>query len=355
MVEQISKGIKGKRVFVTGHTGFKGVWLNAMLQYLGAETFGFAFPPDTSPSHYHLLPHNSKECIGDINHSLELEKSISQFKPHLIIHMAAQSLVRRSYSHPLDTYQTNVMGSLNVLHAARKSPDVMAVLMVTTDKVYENLEKDYAYTEYDRLGGYDMYSSSKACCEILTDSYRRSFYPVEEFEKSHQVLIASARSGNVIAGGDWNVDRLIPDLVKTVNSGQTVAIRNPLSVRPWQHVLDCLSGYLLLSVKLLNREISYAEAWNFAPYPEDCMNVGDLVSSCKLAWDKIQYKIQTDHLAPHEAGMLKLDHTKALHKLGWKPQLRLNEAIQWTIDWYRSYYESDQILTLQQIDQYFKK
>ena len=254
---------RNKKVFITGHTGFKGSWLSLLLQHEGAIVTGYSLAPVTIPNHYDLLKIEQQSFIDDILAANKLSAAIREAKPEIIFHLAAQPLVRASYADPLYTYQTNVIGTLNLLEAAKNCGTVKAIVLITTDKVYENKESNRPYIETDELGGYDMYSSSKACCELLIRSYRNSFLNIDDYQIKHHILIASARAGNVIGGGDWSEDRLLPDIVKAAARGTSVQIRNPNAVRPWQHVLDCLYGYLLLGAKLLQEETAFSGAWNF--------------------------------------------------------------------------------------------
>jgi CDP-glucose 4,6-dehydratase len=343
---------KDKRVFVTGHTGFKGSWLCSFLDVLGASHAGYSLKPSTNPSHSELLKSNKNSFIGNLSDVEYLTESMQKFQPELVFHLAAQPLVRESYRDPLNTYQTNVIGSLNLLEAVRNCPSVKAVVIITTDKVYENKEWIYPYRENDELGGYDMYSSSKACSEIMLKSYQRSFFNINDYKIKHSVLIASARAGNVIGGGDWSLDRLIPDMVKAVADKKITEIRNPSAVRPWQHVLDCLSGYLMLGAKLMDEEVEFAEAWNFAPYSFESKTVKEVVEISKSIWDEINVQYGNSFASPHEANLLKLDNTKALSRLGWKPLWDTNQAITKTIEWYKSYYLTNNLLTGQQIEEY---
>ena len=353
MVERLQKAFANKRVLVTGHTGFKGSWLTAMLHKLGAEVTGYSLPPNTNPNHYSLLKlpcHHVEGNILDVDH---LEKVMEESEAEIVFHLAAQALVRPSYLDPVETYQSNVIGTLNVLQAARMSTRVKVMVMITTDKVYENVESDHFYQEGDPLGGYDLYSSSKACCEILISSFRRSFFPLEKYGSSHDTLISTARAGNVLGGGDWSPDRLIPDLMKAAHAKQKVEIRNPLSVRPWQHVMDCLTGYLLLAEKLLLQDTNASTAWNFSPYPDDVKTVGEMVEISARHWPELEYVIKKPEQDFHEAGLLKLDHSKAIRELNWRPLFRTEEAVAKTIEWYRAYYEGATVMTSQQIDHYF--
>ena len=343
---------KNKRVLVTGHTGFKGSWLITMLQALKAEVAGYALPPTTNPSHYSLLQPGCISTFADIADKAKLAESITAFQPHIIFHLAAQPLVRASYENPGETYQTNVMGTLNVLEVARACKSVKALVMITTDKVYDNNEWEKPYTEKDELGGYDMYSSSKACCEILINSYRNSFFNTDQYGKTHSVLVASARAGNVIGGGDWSQDRLIPDIVKAAAEGKSVSIRNPQAVRPWQHVLDCLSGYLLLGEKLLLENNSFSGAWNFAPYPDEKKQVQEVVAVAQKTWPAINIVYGKPEINHHEAGLLILDNTKAIQQLGWKPIWNTDKAIEKTMQWYRNFYENKLLLTSDQLNDF---
>jgi CDP-glucose 4,6-dehydratase len=345
---------KNKKVFITGNTGFKGSWLSGLLDKLGAHVEGYALEPNTIPSHFSTINLGYKTTFANILDTEKLNLAIEKASPDIIFHLAAQALVRSSYTDPVNTYQSNVIGTLNVLEAARKCNTVKAIVLITTDKVYENKETDIAYTEEDELGGYDMYSSSKACCEILIKSYRNSFYNVSEYKKTHSTLLASARAGNVIGGGDWSADRLIPDIVKATAANNKVLIRNPNSVRPWQHVLDCLIGYLLLGEKLLQGNIDFAKAWNFSPFSTDAKNVKDIADIAKQAWEEINIDFGLPIDDFHEAGLLVLDNTKAIEKLGWKPIWNTRLAVMKTIEWYKSYYKNDACKTHDDIEEYLK-
>lgn len=355
MVKDLKNSFAGKKIFVTGHTGFKGVWLMEFLEYLGAETFGYSLMANSQPNHYSMIGKKYRETIGDICDLEKLTTAISSFDPDAIIHLAAQSLVRKSYQDPIETYQSNVMGSLMILKASHAAKNLRSILMITTDKVYENLEIEHSYHENDRLGGYDMYSSSKACCEILVGSYRRSFYPILDFGNKHQVLIATARAGNVIGGGDWNQDRLIPDLILSAVTERSVSIRNPLAIRPWQHVLDCIQGYILLTRKMLESDTSISGAWNFSPAKEGNLNVIEIAEHCKSVWPKIQYHIEKQQGAPHEAGILMLDSSKAVSLLGWQAKYQAEEAVKQTVEWYKNYYQQNTVITAKQIEEYLNQ
>lgn len=343
---------QNKKVFITGNTGFKGSWLCAFLKKLNVQIAGFALAPDTRPSHFKILNTDYETTFGNILDKEELELAIRKAQPDIIFHLAAQAIVSKSYTNPLDTYQTNVVGTLNVLEAARKCSSVKALVLVTTDKVYENKDWKRPYLEKDELGGYDMYSSSKACCEILIRSYRNSFFNLKEYKKKHTVLIASARAGNVIGGGDWNQNRLIPDISIAASKNIKVQIRNPKSIRPWQHVLDCLQGYLLLGSKLLSEEKEFAEAWNFSPTANEVKTVEEIAAIATKSWEKAAVEFSTSDKSFHEAELLLLDNSKAVERLGWKPAWDINKSVQRTIEWYKSYYDQSKILTNDNIDEY---
>jgi CDP-glucose 4,6-dehydratase len=344
---------QNKKVFITGNTGFKGSWLAAIFKSLNINIEGYALPFVTPVNHFGIINSDYKTTFADILDKEKLAESIASAKPDIIFHLAAQALVRPSYTNPVNTYETNVIGTLNVLEAARKCDSVKAIVLITTDKVYENKECYKPYKETDELGGYDMYSSSKACCEILIRSYRSSFFNVADYKIKHDVLLASARAGNVIGGGDWSTDRLFPDIALSSSQGRKVQIRNPKSVRPWQHVLDCLYGYLLLGAKLLNEEKAYAEPWNFSPYAFDVKDVEEITKVANHSWDKINIEFGEPTENFHEAGLLILDNSKAVEKLCWKPLWDTNQAVKKTIEWYKAYYQDGAILTDLNINEYF--
>ncbi len=345
---------RNKKVFITGNTGFKGSWLCAFFKKLNVQIVGFALPPATTPNHFSLLNADYKTTFANILDKEKLESAILKAQPDIIFHLAAQALVSKSYIDPFNTYQTNVIGTLNILEAVRKCKHVKSVVLVTTDKVYENKECEKPYLETDELGGYDMYSSSKACCEILIRSYRNSFFNLAEYKKKHTVLIASVRAGNVIGGGDWNPDRLIPDISIAASKNKKVQIRNPKSVRPWQHVLDCLYGYLLLGSKLLKEEKDFAEAWNFSPPGNEVKTVEEITVIAKKSWDKVTIEFPPSGQAFHEAALLSLDNAKAVQRLGWKPAWDTNKSVQRTIEWYKSFYDESKILTDDNIVEYLQ-
>lgn len=329
---------KDKKVFITGHTGFKGNWLAIWLTKLGADVCGYSLEPNTTPSMFESLKIENiitKSIYGDILDFDKLEYSIRDFQPEIIFHLAAQPLVRLSYAEPKLTYETNVIGTLNVLESARNCKAVKAFVNVTTDKCYENKEVKRGYKEDEPMGGYDMYSSSKGCVEIMSSSFRRSF-----LQDEGTMAMATARAGNVIGGGDWAQDRLIPDCIRSINKGIDIEIRNPVAVRPWQHVLEPLSGYLLLGQKLLEGGQKYAEAFNFGPKEESVLRVAEVaqkVCECYGAGEVIVHK--RDNL--HEANLLMLNIEKAENALGWTPTYTVDKAISETVDWYKHFYQKD--------------
>lgn len=343
----------GKKVFVTGHTGFKGGWLCLWLKTLGADVLGYSLEPDTKPALFNVieLDKQIKSVFGNILDSGKLEKTMQDFKPDVVFHLAAQPLVRRSYCEPVLTYETNVMGSLNVLEAARKCPSVKAMVNVTTDKCYENKETFQGYKEDDPMGGYDMYSSSKGCVEVMSSSYRRSF-----LSDGKPYALATARAGNVIGGGDWAVDRLIPDCVRFIQENKKIEIRNPQAIRPWQHVLEPISGYLLLGEKLLQEGEKFAQGFNFGPEQESVLTVADVAQRAVNYWGKGEVVIhKKDNL--HEAELLMLNIEKAKNILGWQPVYHADEAVLQTIEWYKHFYNGDDMLefSVKQIKEYQSK
>lgn len=350
---------KGKKVFLTGHTGFKGSWLSLWLKNLGADVIGYSLAPSTNPSLFKLI--NASEGMisieGNVHNFEDLKNVLKKHNPEIVIHMAAQSLVRYSYKSPVETYMTNVMGTVNLFEVIRQTGGVRVIVNVTSDKCYENKERSAGYTEDEPLGGYDPYSSSKGCAELITSAYRRSFFPLSEFEK-HKVAIASARAGNVIGGGDWAEDRLIPDIMRGVLNKQKIKIRNPNATRPWQHVLEPLSGYLTLAEKLWENGPEYAEAWNFGPEEEEDKPVKFIVENLAKLWkDKINWETDKQEDKPHEANYLKLDCRKAKTKLQWFPMWNTGTALLKTVEWYKAFEEEKDLkaITLSQINQYEKE
>jgi CDP-glucose 4,6-dehydratase len=338
---------RDKRVLITGHTGFKGGWLSIWLQRLGANVAGYALPPTTAPNLFELanVANNMRSELGNIQNLEQVSEFVSDFQPQVIIHMAAQSLVRPSYADPVETFASNVMGTVNILEAARHCESVRAIVNVTTDKCYENLERADGYREDEPLGGHDPYSGSKGCAEIVTSSYRRSF----------SLPVASARAGNVIGGGDWAEDRLLPDMMRSFMSGEVVSIRNPASTRPWQHVLEPLHGYLKLAEHVYDDSAAFADAWNFGPDDDDAKPVEWLADRVSELWgESASWSNEADSRQPHEAGFLRLNCEKAKQGLNWRPRLNLDSALGWTVDWYKSYQGGDDIreLTEHQISNY---
>ena len=325
---------QGKKVLVTGHTGFKGGWLALWLQKLGARVTGYALPPLTDPSFFDaaLVARGMTSNIGDVRDLAALMAAVSQADPEIIIHMAAQSLVRPSYADPVATYSTNVMGTVNVLEATRKHSGVRAVMIVTSDKCYENTGAQREFRENDRLGGHDPYSNSKACAELVAAAYRDSF-----FSGGESAAIATARAGNVIGGGDWSVDRLMPDAIRAFGAERPIQLRYPHATRPWQHVLEPLKGYLLLAEKLFTTPASHAESWNFGPTADQVMTVANLIEAVAKKWGGGARWEPAPGVHPHEAQYLGIDAGKARSRLGWQPRLEIAQAIDWTIEWYRAW------------------
>ena len=349
----------GKRVFLTGDTGFKGSWMAELLTQLGAAVKGYALEPPTDPSLFRLsrLENRLQHVDGNILDGAKLAEEVRVFNPEIVIHLAAQPLVRRSYLEPRLTYETNVMGTLNLYEAVRSSTTVRVVISVTTDKCYQNNEWVWGYREDDRLGGKDPYSSSKACAELLSAAYRASFFNPDEYGKSHRVSLSTVRAGNVIGGGDWATDRLIPDCVRSLARGETLVVRSPKAVRPWQHVLEPLVGYLTLAQKMWSEPLQFGQGWNFGPAEESTETVEQVVRRIFEVWGKGKFIIAADR-GPYEARTLRLDTSKARHALGWKPILSFADGIDWTTSWYRSFYEDRadaEQLTKRQAATYLKR
>lgn len=341
---QFAARYQGRRVLLTGHTGFKGSWLAAWLLELGADVVGFSLPRevDGEACHWDALGLSVTDLRGDIRHAAEVQRIVAEHRPEIVFHLAAQSLVRSSYRQPLESWTSNVLGTANVLEACRLSPHIAAVVVVTTDKVYANREWPWGYRECDELAGHDPYSASKAATELLCDSYRKSFW------QESGPLLATARAGNVIGGGDWAEDRLIPDLVRAVQAGQVLQIRSPSSTRPWQHVLECLSGYLLLGQRLLEGDRTCATAWNFGPATEANRSVAEMLEALRAHWPALSWHGHAgDGL--HEARLLYLDSAKARSRLGWVPVWPLATALEMTADWYRRHHERGEVGTREQL------
>lgn len=347
---------RGKRVLITGHTGFKGSWLSLLLNELGADVYGFALEPPTSPSLYKeaKIDELVTSYIGDVRDLYYLTKVIQEVQPEIVFHMAAQPLVRESYKIPVETYSTNVMGTVHLLEACRSTSSVKAIVNVTTDKCYENKEWHWGYRENEPMGGYDPYSNSKGCSELITSAYRNSFFNPSEY-KNHGVAVATARAGNVIGGGDWAEDRLIPDFIRAISKGEKVRIRSPFAIRPWQHVLEPLSGYLRLAELLYTEGPKFAQAWNFGPYDHDARNVEWITNTiCEFWGDEASFEIDKKP-QPHEANYLKLDCSKANAELNWFPKWDIQTTLKSIVDWNKAYLNNEDIreVTKRQIHQYF--
>jgi CDP-glucose 4,6-dehydratase len=343
---------KGRKVFITGHTGFKGSWLSLWLQRLSADVVGYSLPAPTSPALYDVagVASGMESIAGDVRDYPRLRESLEKHRPEIVFHMAAQSVVRLSYQDPIDTYSTNVMGTVNLLEAMRHVPGRTAVVNVTSDKSYENKEWIWGYRETDRLGGYDPYSNSKACSELVTQAFGDSFFSAAAGKDTGK-SIASARAGNVIGGGDWTHDQLVPDVVNAFREGRPAVLRNPQAVRPWQFVLDCLGGYMTLAEKLTLEGTRYAGPWNFGPHQDDTLSVRDLVERLIGKWPGKASWAQDSASHPHEAGSLRLDTSKTVQQLGWRPRLVVTEALDWIVDWYARYFQGEKAkaLCLEQI------
>ena len=346
---------KGKRVLITGHTGFKGSWLSLWLQAKGAHVIGYSLSPPTEPSLFELasVKEGMVSIEGDIRDLNHLKKSIAKHQPEIVFHMAAQALVRYSYRDPVETYSTNVIGTVNLLEVVRLSNGIKAVVCITSDKCYENREWHWGYREIDPMGGHDPYSSSKGCAELVIAAYRNSYFSADEYE-SHGVAVASTRAGNVIGGGDWSEDRLIPDMIKAFLENRSVIIRSPNAIRPWQHVLEPLSGYLSLAEKLWLSGPEFAQGWNFGPNVEDSKPVSWIVGKMAELWNEgASWKLDSVQNPP-EDNYLRLDSTKAITMLGWAPKIHLITALEWVCEWYRGYQQNMdlRLLSERQIERY---
>jgi CDP-glucose 4,6-dehydratase len=360
MKDLFEGAFSGRTVLVTGHTGFVGSWLILWLEAMGAEVVGYSLEPPTDPSLFEILglAERVNHIHGDVRDIDRLKEALSQHHPEMVFHLAAQSLVRFSYDHPVETYGTNVMGTVNLLEAVRTAPEIRVCVVVTTDKCYENRETGHLFREDDPLGGYDPYSSSKACAELVTGAYRRSFFSGSAAGEG-TVALSSVRAGNIIGGGDWAEDRLIPDCVRALNQGRDITIRNPKSIRPWQYVLEPVAGYLWLAALMWRDPSSFSEAWNFGPPESDCVTVGELTDMLLRFWGGRSWSAAERGKADpekHEAGSLKLDCSKAMTGLKWQPVYPLIKAVEQTVQWYREYgHDPDGDLyryTLNQISEY---
>jgi CDP-glucose 4,6-dehydratase len=353
-IDAVLNKYQGKKVLVTGHTGFKGSWLSIWLHKLGAEVVGVALDPKSELDNFSLADAASivKDVRLDIRDKEAILKLFKDEKPEVVFHMAAQPLVLESYEFPLETFEINTLGTANILEAIRLTNSIKTAVFITTDKVYENKEWIWPYREDERMGGYDPYSASKGACELIISSYRNSFFNPKEYAE-HGKSIASVRAGNVIGGGDWSENRIIPDCIKALEKGEHIDIRSPKSVRPWQHVLEPLGGYLVLGAKMMSEPVELAEAWNFGPEAENVINVGDLVEMIIEIYGKGSWNDLSDTSAPHEAKLLSLDINKAKYRLNWKPLLNAKETVELTVDWYKKY-NSENVLELcqRQIDEY---
>ncbi|RCV66179.1 CDP-glucose 4,6-dehydratase [Methanophagales archaeon] len=329
-----------KRILITGHTGFKGSWLSLWLKELGADVIGYALEPPTKPNLFDTLCLNEKvtHIIGDVRAEKHLYSVFEKYSPEFVFHLAAQPLVRLSYKEPTLTYETNVIGTVNVLEAVRKTDSVRSCIIVTSDKCYENREWIYGYRETDPIGGFDPYSSSKGCAELVTAAYRSAFYNPKDYGKIHKAALSSVRAGNVIGGGDWGEDRLIPDCIRALSQNKAINIRSPQATRPWQYILEPLTGYLLLGALMYEDGAKYSSAWNFGPNDESIKTVEELVKLVIKYWDGGAYTIDSSSSQLHEAGLLKLDASKARAMLGWKPIYDVYEAVEKTINWYKNFY-----------------
>jgi CDP-glucose 4,6-dehydratase len=362
-MDDIFDGVfKGKNVLITGHTGFKGSWLSFWLKELKANVIGYALNPPTEPSLFKILDlgREINSIIGDIRDSDSLNNTFQKYRPEFVFHLAAQSILRESYDIPKYTYETNVIGTLNVFEAVRNTDSVRVVVNVTSDKCYDNKEWVWGYRETDPMGGFDPYSSSKGCAELLTNAYRHSYFENQISGNNGKVSLASVRAGNVIGGGDWANDRLVPDCIRALTKGETIKIRNPRAVRPWQYVLEPLRGYLKLAEKMLNNGNKYSEAWNFGPSKEDSVTVEELVHKILEYWGDGDWKDISKEISDplHEAKYLRLDCSKARRILNWKPMINIDKAIYFTIDWYRTYYDKSKDIneyTKNQINKYLEE
>ena len=339
----------GKKVLLTGHTGFKGSWLSLWLKKLGVELIGYSNDIPSTPSLFELakISEDMTSISGDIKDIDNLKKIMIEHKPEIIIHMAAQSLVRKSYENPIDTFETNVLGTVNLLQAVKETKHTQVFVNVTSDKCYANTSNEISgFSEDSPMGGYDPYSSSKGCAELVTSAYRNSFFNPNEFE-NHKLSLSSVRAGNVIGGGDWGKDRLIPDIINGISKKQSIEIRNPNSIRPWQFVLDALNGYLVLAEKMWKNGKDFSEAWNFGPKENDCKTVQWILDNMSSKWSNLfswEKNLRSNN--PHESKILKLNCTKAHKRLGWNTKLTVDETIQWTIDWYSEYFNDSDMKTV---------
>lgn len=344
MIDIFNNFYKGKRVFVTGHTGFKGSWLSIWLHELGAEVVGVALDPYSERDNFVLSGIGNKikaDIRADIRDGQTMKEIFAEYQPEIVFHLAAQPLVRLSYEIPVVTYETNVMGTINIMEAIRATKSVKVGVMITTDKCYDNNEQEEGYVETDPFGGYDPYSSSKGACEVAIQSWRRSFFNPADYGKKHTVSLASVRAGNVIGGGDWALDRIIPDCIRALENGRTIDIRSPKSVRPWEHVLEPLSGYTLLAQKMWNDPTGYCEGWNFGPEADSVSTVWEVATALTKNYGFGELKDSSDPNAVHEAKLLMLNIAKAKRRLGWKPRMDMQQCMALVADWYKRYKNED--------------
>ncbi|WP_461453538.1 CDP-glucose 4,6-dehydratase [Mucilaginibacter sp.] len=346
MLNELKDIYQGKKVFLTGHTGFKGSWMLKILTLFGAEVKGYALAPNTKDDLFYSIKGDEicDSVIADLRDYETLNNALFDFQPDYVFHLAAQPLVRLSYHIPAETFAVNAIGTAYLLDAIRKLKKPCVSVFITTDKVYHNNEWLYPYRETDRLGGYDPYSASKACAELVIDSYKNSFFNLTKYNE-HKQAIAIGRAGNVIGGGDWSKDRLIPDIARSLGKGEKIIIRNPSSVRPWQHVLEPLAGYLLLGTKLTANPNKFTQAYNFGPHAEDALTVKHMVELAIDAWTEGSYDVIQIDNQPHEAGLLKLDISKAINELGWKPKFNASKAVKFTIEWYKKFYDDNKSIS----------